>query len=550
MLTGCSSLDTRLGAGDSDTTAEWEDDDRFSEEGSTKIVFEGNSISVKGRGAKVISNTVRISEAGEYLLSGVLDDGQVIVEAGKKDKIRLILDGADIHSETSACIYVIKCDKCIISAAEGTANALSDGSSYTYFDVREKEPNAVIFSDCDLKLNGKGSVSVNAIFCHGIRTKKDLEITGGSWTVNAVSDAIKAKDSVNVKKGTLILEAGNDAIQVAGDEEKTERGTLEISGGTFIINSTQDALQAVGEITITDGIFDIVSGGGSSNTSSSNSGWGFWGSTDDTMSAKGIKSDSSVNISGGTFAFSTSDDSIHAAGNVVIDGGKIVIESGDDGIHSDAELIITSGNIGILKSYEGLEALAITVNDGNISVVSIDDGLNAAGGSNPHTGRGRRRGDDPFAVTEGAEITVNGGTIYVNSDGDGIDSNGLLYVNGGNIMIDGPVNNANGALDHNGKAEITGGTLVASGSSGMIDNFDPSSTQNVLLAYFASTAAGGSSVAIRDSAGKVIMDFTVGKQSRCVIVSCPDLSIGETYTVEVNGEESCRVECNAVISSN
>lgn len=552
LLTGCESLglDTQLG-GNANTVVINDmvnEDDDYSSMTAGEIILNEDLITAKGSGMLVNGSTVTITSGGDYNISGTLNDGQIVIDAGKKDKVRLILNGVNIHCETSACILVKKADKCVIKLAEGSTNYLSDGTSYTYSDVTVKEPNAVIFANSDLKLSGEGSMYISAIFAHAIRSKNDIAVTGGNWTIEAATDAVKAKNSIVITGGVITATAGNDGLQVAGDETDKTKGYFSMTGGSVIVTSTQDGIQAATDVMVSGGTLDIITGGGSTSDSSSK-GWGLWGKSGDTSSAKGIKAAGNIAITGGVFIMDTSDDSIHTNGAVSISGASLEISSGDDGIHADSSLTIDSGTVDVIKSYEGLEALSITINGGDIRVVSTDDGMNAAGGSDTSTS-GRFGGQNPFAKTEGAAITINGGDIYVNAAGDGIDSNNDLLINGGNIMVDGPTNDGNGALDHNGSAVITGGTIVASGSSGMLENFDSDSTQNVLTVFFTSTLAAKSEVSVKDSQGNEVIAYQTDKQSKCAIISCPEIRQGETYTVYVNGEKNCSIESTGVISSN
>ena len=527
----------------------------YDETSSTIITLNGNTVSVSGEGASVEDCKVTITAEGDYVISGTLENGQIVVDADDKADVRIILNGVDITCLDSACIYVKNCDKCVITLADGTVNTLTDGDSYIYDDTEKEEPNAVIFSKEDLSFNGSGTLKITANFAHAIRCKDDLKISEGTYILNAKGNGIKAKDSLAIRGGDITVISESDCIKVTGDDDDETKGYLVIEGGTFDLTSDTDAVQAKGNIEISGGTFSLVTGGGSANSSKSSSGWGFWGSssssTEETVSAKGIKSSASIYITGGELTIDSSDDAFHAAKQIMVNDGIVSIASGDDGIHADEELVINGGTVKITKSYEGLEALAITINGGDISVTASDDGLNAAGGDGSSTDTaGRFGGMNPFATTEGACITINGGSLYVNATGDGIDSNKDLFVNGGVIMVDGPTDNGNGALDHNGTAEITGGTIVASGSSGMIENFESSSTQNVILIYFSQTISAGSVISVKDSSGTEVLGFTVAKQSQCAITSCASYKTGETYTVYVNGTEDASISCNAVISSN
>lgn len=546
-------------------------EETFTESGSTLITGNGDSTVVSGSGASVDGNTVTITEEGTYILSGTINDGQIIVNTDKESDVRLILNGIDMSCSYSSPIYGISSDKIIITIAEGTVNNLSDGSAYVYENEGEDEPNAVIFSKDDMTINGTGTLNITGNYEHGIRTKDDLIIVSGSINITAVGDGLKGKDSVTIRDGSFVINSGADGIKASNDTDET-KGYIVIEGGSFDITAACDGIQAITSLEILGGSFTICTGGGSANASTDSGGfWGSWGSSSssdsETGSAKGLKADGSVYIAAGVIVIDSSDDSIHTNGDLTVSGGTIRAISGDDGMHADASLTINSGDIAIQKAYEGIEGLEITINGGQISVAADDDGLNAAGGDG--SSLNGRPGMNQFASTEGAAININGGTLYINATGDGIDSNGDFFVNDGTVIVNGPTDSGNGVLDHNGEAAVYGGTVLAFGSSGMIENFGNTSTQNVLLIYFNSNLAAGTVVNISDSTGNEILSASAAKTSQCVIVSSPDLKTGETYVVSTGGTaegtaengyygsaaysggtELCSVTINSTISSN
>ncbi|MBR1854093.1 MAG: carbohydrate-binding domain-containing protein [Lachnospiraceae bacterium] len=274
----------------------------------------------------------------------------------------------------------------------------------------------------------------------------------------------------------------------------------------------------------------------------------------------GLQGKDSIRIANGTITITAAQDGIHSGndeddtvGYTYIEGGNITITADDDGIHSDTQLVIAGGTINVTKSYEGLEGHEIEILGGEINVVSSDDGLNAAGGNdgsgtqNPNMG-GRFGGDNfgggagggfgggAFDMDEDAQIIISGGVLNVNAQGDGIDSNGNLYVYGGEIIVNGPVNDGNGALDFGGSGYVYGGSVIAIGSSGMAENFASDSTQCAIMVTSQSTQKAGTAVTLKNASGEVLLSTVSEKTFNNVVFSCEGVQVGETYTVEIGSE--------------
>lgn len=291
----------------------------------------------------------------------------------------------------------------------------------------------------------------------------------------------------------------------------------------------------------------------------------------DSTSTKGIKSDGALYVNGGNFTINSADDSFHSNSDATINDGTYTISSGDDGIHADNALLVNGGTITVTESYEGLEGLNITINDGKIDITASDDGMNAAGG-NDASGFGGRGGDgfkgmqapdsarksndtsdntqksydtsdtaqDTDAVSDDEMwMVINGGYVHVLAGGDGLDSNGDLTINGGEVYVDGPSDNGNSAIDYGEKSSfnINGGTVVAVGSSGMAEDVSSDSKQQVAFVKLDSQADVGD-VILKDADGNEIISYTVQKKYDCVIISTADLKAGQTYTLSASGNES------------
>lgn len=540
----------------------------------------GVETTVEGQGAEVSNNKVTITKAGTYSVSGKIEDGQILVDAGAEDKVYIILNGADIKCSNSAPIYVKNAKKAIISLADGTENNITDGETYVFEDESSNDPNAAIFSKDDMTIIGTGKLTVNANYNNGIASNDDLKIQSGNIIVNAKNNGIKGKDCINVTDGNITINSKGDGMKADNTTDET-KGYIYIEGGKINITSSQDGIQAETELLIADGDITIKTGGGSENSTKSNQAPGKMPegmpkgerptipdgqtqgerpeipqdirhpssnqdtnknsntdvstntSTDENTSMKALKATTNIIIDGGTFNIDSEDDSIHSNANAIINGGTFEIASGDDGIHSDTKLDINGGIINISKSYEGIESTTININDGNIHIVASDDGINAAGGNDVSTETGMP-GNDKFSSSGDVLININGGYVYVDASGDGIDANGSINMVGGTVLVDGPTNNGNGSLDYDETFDISGGTLVAAGSAGMAQVPSDSSSQEILNINLTSQESN-TVVNIKSSDGKNILTYSPSKNYSSVIVSTPDIKDNTKYTVSVGG---------------
>ena len=567
----------------------------YDESSACKVSFDGDSADVSGSGAEFGSGVLTISQAGTYILSGKLS-GRVVVSAGKSDDIRIVLSGAEITSSDNAALAVLQADKVSVTLAENTQNKLTDGSEYKTSD-EESKVDACLYSQDDLTINGSGSLEVTGNYKHGIVSKDDLVITGGKLKVTSKNTALTGKDSVKISGGEFDISAGTNGIK-SDNSEDASKGYIALTGGSYKIVSNNDAIEASSLLKIDDGDFDITTGGGSKNASTKSDGMpnGDWQndmrkggggmrgrqmqggempqmpegqapddiggrtetaafieqtaeteSSDSSDSAKALKSDSDIEITGGTFKIDSADDSVHSNANISISGGKLEASSGDDGIHADKELSISGGEITITKSYEGIEGMNTTISGGTVDVTANDDGINCSGGSD--TGSEGRMGRDQFASQDGVYLKITGGNITVNSNGDGLDSNGDLFVEGGTTIVYGPTNSGNGALDYNGSAKITGGSVIAMGAAGMEQNFSDGSSQCSVLCDFDSSIDADTELTIKDSSGNVVFTVKNPKNWQGVVFSSADIKQGETYTLTA-GSQTLTIEVTSVSMSN
>ena len=387
-----------------DLNADWDSDN------ATQITLNGDSVSVNGNGAYVYDGNVHILYAGEYILTGELDGGSIIIDADKNDKIWLLLNGVSLYCEDNAAIVIEQAKKVFLTLASGTENYISSGAEYASEAVAAGIDGA-IYSRDDLTINGSGSLSVTAGFRHAIVCNDDLVITGGNIEIEAAQDGIHANDSARFAGANITINAGDDGITVSNDDET----------------------------------------------------------------------------------------------------GYVYIES---------------GNINIPTCYEGIEAVDITVAGGILDITPTDDGINASG----------RGSNSVIRITDG-DITIINET---GRDADGLDSNGDIYISGGNLFISVTGNGGNCALDYGsengGTCEISGGTVIAAGGSSMAEGFDSSSEQCFIM-YTTTTVPDGTTVSLKNSAGTVLMSEVIPCSFSSVVLSIPELQMGEICTISVGDTE-------------
>lgn len=551
---------------------------------------------------RIDGQTVTITQAGTYQIAGTLGDGALIVESAENAKITLVLGGVSIKNTTGAAIQIATADDVTIELAEGTTNVLQSGEEVDIAAATEGEEasGGALQSKVDLKIKGKGSLTVLGYLNNGIHCTKDLKIKNGNISVTALGHGIKGKNSVTVSGGTVTVTSGKDGI-TSDETENEEKGFVTIEDGEIIITSAGDGVSAETTLTVTGGVVSIISGGGSANAQQKTDNMrGWWdfdnsASDDNSASCKGLKAGKAMMISGGSITIDAQDDALHTNGDMTISGGECILSTGDDGAHAALSLTVLDGKITVLTSYEGLEANQITLAGGDLDITATDDGINANGGSNGFSGGfgggfgggrggmggsfGGRRNDTnnqsgdmtppdnnnmtlpdnsnmqtPSDDTTDKQpvLLITGGKITVNADGDGLDSNGNLRVEGGDITVNGPSNGGNGALDigteNGGAGVIAGGTLIALGTSSMAENFGSTSTQCAFLVTMNSFGAG-ETITITDSQGNVLYTGVTVKSANSVVFSSADLVVGETYTVTIGSNSATVTQSSTVVGN-
>lgn len=521
----------------------------YDEDTATAITLSDDASSCDSSSVTISNNTITITDEGTYLLTGSLSDGQVIVDADDK-KVQLVLDSVNINCDTSAALYVKAADKVFVTLASDSENSLSNTSDFVAIDANNID--AVIFSKDDLTLNGSGTLTVTAKYGHGIVSKDDLVITSGTYQITAAKHALSGKDSVRIADGVLTLDAGTDGIHSENTDDDAKgfiyiangdisitadsdgfdaEETLQVDGGNIEVAAGDDGLHADGDLIITDGTINV------------------------TKSYEGLEG-MTVTVEDGDISVVSSDDGINAAGDGTSEESSqsgTPPEKPDDSDSTEDRPEPPNGfdkndnSSADSNSDSNTNSKPADLPDGN---AGPGDGNGGPGGGNGGPGGGNGGPDGSNGglgggmeeATDYNLIQISGGKIYINASGDGIDSNGNLTVTGGEIYVDGPTSGGDGALDCSGTALISGGTVIAVGSSGMAENFDSSSAQGSMITTVSDSMITGD-ITLTDSEGNTIVSYSPSKEYSSVVISCADLKEGETYTL-VAGDTSTSVSLN------
>mgnify|MGYP001743980281 FL=1 len=439
-------------------------------------------------GVTVSDGVITITKAGNYKLTGTYE-GQIKVEAADSDMVRLILNNATITNSTGAAINVVEADEVVIYTASGTTNTVSDGSSYS--DTASGSPDAAIYSKSDLTLAGEGTLKVEGKYEEGIHTSDGLVIASGTLEVNAANTGIKGKDYVDILDGTITVTATKDGIKATNDTDGN-RGWVRLSGGTVNISAGDDGFKAERVLEISGGTLNI------------------------TQANEGIEAQY-INILDGTVNVTSSDDGINASYSTTSTSTEPTTatstkQSAQNGQNSAPQA--PSGSAG--QAPAGGQAPSGTM------------GQPPAGGG---AGGGMGGGGSTFEVVD-ATINISGGTVTVNANGDGIDSNGTATLSGGTLIVNGPFTGGNASLDTNGNLLLNGTTVAAGNSGDMFEAPATNSTSGYVKISNVSNLSAGTTVQVTDSSGTVVANYKVANSSTTLIlVSSSKITKGESYTV-------------------
>ena len=498
-----------------------------------------------------------------YVLSGSSEDGSFELDGSFKATVEL--QGLTLTNPSGTPLNIQDGKRIELSAKKDTDNVLTDGAGGSQ--------KGCITCKGHLELKGKGSLTVNGNTAHGIYAKEYIEMKNCTVNVNSsVKDGINCNQYFLMESGVLnISGVGDDGIQVSfkdeTDREAEDTGSFTMSGGSVNVAVTATASKAVkadGDISISGGsITASVSGGGK------------WDEADvKTKAASCLSCDGNMAISAGTLELTATGGGgkgINCDGSLTIDGGDITVKT-SGGMYAyvnGTEYPDYTGNADRLTSDQKSSPKGVKV-DGNVTI---------NGGSINVT----TTGNGGEGIESKSEMTINAGTIAVNSRDDGLNSSSHMYIKGGDITV---VATGNDAIDSNGDMYISGGTIRAFGASAPEGGIDANEEENYSV-YFtggtliavggnnsvpsssASTQAyvtgsgsvtAGSTVSLK-SGDTVLAEFTVpdnytsnggglhepgggpggwGGRGSSILITCAGLTSGSSYTL-VNGSSSSSV---------
>ena len=448
-----------------------------------EISGQGSSVTISGDGVSAEGSVITITEAGTYRFTGTVDEGKIVVSADKDAEVTLIFDGFSITCSDDSPIAADQCGTLTVELADGSENKITDARS-------EKTAESETASE-------SGTASASG-------TTSGSGIASASGTTEDSDDgSSEDHDAAVYAKNNLILTGGGSAVISGGYNEGVHaKDDLTVESGTWTVTAANDGIKGKDSVTADGGTLSITSG-------------------DD-----GIESNNS---------------SDKTKGAVTVNGGTISITAEGKGLQAMSRIIVNDGSIDILESKEGMEALTINLNGGIINVKADDDGLNAADtyadSTSETSGFG---GKGNMEAVDGCSITVSGGTITIDAAGDGVDSNGDLTVTGGTLYIAGPTSGGDGILDYSGNAVIEGGTVIGTGSAGMLQSFGGDSGQYQVVEYYDSTQSASTEITITDADGNTLASVTPEKDYAALIFSSPELTEGKTVTI-TTGDSSEQV---------
>lgn len=493
------------GTQESQTVNSFQAQTSHDESQASQITLADQTATVTGQGASFSDQTLTITQAGTYVLIGIGKNIKLVVEAADTDQVHLVFQNLTLEGE-GTLLQINKAQEVVISLAEGSQNALTESQAND-----DEEVKATIHSQVPLTLNGTGNLTLTALTKNALEVEDDLKVLGGTYTVKAANHGFKAEGALAIEAATLTIEAGKDGLHAEHDET-TERANISLNPTQLSIAATEDGVDAGNELTIKGGTITV------------------------SQSEEGLEA-RVIRQLGGDVTIKSSDDGVNASAGSSSKTSDTSATSKTTDASATSNTADTSSSASQATATPAATSQADQANkDKNATLPSPP-----AGQAPPQGGQPPQNGQGPGGMPPGGQeesdpslqIILEGGTLNIDAEGDGIDSNGTVSISGGSLVVNGSVQGGNGPLDAAGDITIAGGTVWALGTSDMLQGFAQGSTQASITANIAGTA--GQTLIILDANGKEVARQTASKDFQAVIMSSADLVDGQTYTIQVEG---------------
>lgn len=491
----------------------------YDESQASQIKLADQTATVTGQGASFSDQTLTISQAGTYVLTGSGKNIKLVVEAADTDQVHLVFQNLNLEGEGSL-LQINKAQEVVISLAEGSQNALTESQASD-----DEKVKATIHSQVPLTLNGTGNLTLTALTKNALEVEDDLKVLGGTYTVKAANHGFKAEGALDIEAATLTIEAGKDGLHAEHDET-TERANISLNPTQLSIAATEDGVDAGNELTIKGGTITV------------------------SQSEEGLEA-RVIRQLGGDVTIKSSDDGVNASAGSSSKTSDTSATSKTTDASATSNTADTSSSASQATSDSATASTSASQATGDPAATSQADQAKkdknatppspTSGQAPPQGGQPPQNGQGPGGMPPGGQeesdpslqIILEGGTLTIDAEGDGIDSNGTVSISGGSLVVNGSVQGGNGPLDAAGDITITGGTVWALGTSDMLQGFAQGSTQASITANIAGIA--GQTLIILDTKGKEVTRQTASKDFKAVIMSSADLVDGQTYTIQVEG---------------
>ena len=507
------------GAQESQSVTSFQAQTSFDESQATQVTLAAQTATVTGQGASFSDQTLTITQAGTYVLTGSGKNIKLVVEAADTDQVHLVFQNLTLEGEGSL-LRINKAQEVVISLAEGSQNALTESQASD-----DEKVKATIHSQVPLTLNGTGSLTLTALTKNALEVEDDLKVLGGTYTVKAANHGFKAEGALAIEAATLTIEAGKDGLHAEHDET-TERANISLNPTQLSIAATEDGVDAGNELTIKGGTITV------------------------SQSEEGLEA-RVIRQLGGDVTIKSSDDGVNASAGSSSKTTDTSTTSKTSDANTTSNTADTSSSASQATSDSATASAPASQATAESAATRQTDPANKdknqtppappAGQAPPQGGQPPQNGQGPGGMPPGGQeesdpslqIILEGGTLTIDAEGDGIDSNGTVTINGGSLVVNGSIQGGNGPLDAAGDITITGGRVWALGTSDMLQGFAQGSTQASITANIAGTA--GQTLIILDANGKEVARQTASKDFQAVIMSSVDLVDGQTYTIQVEG---------------